>query len=482
MALVEAAHDEGMYVIFDIMLNHSGECFAYDVAGNPMRPPYDPPVTARGRDVLRVRYPFGAWLDVDNQPLPRGVAPRNRDEGVWPESLQSPECFSRAGAGHYGEGDAADEQAQFRVSDYRNRDFAYPPHEGPSPVLDALTRIWCDWIDLTGCDGFRIDTFKHVPRWVAQKATADIRAHAAAAHGKTDFLVFGEVAGGDFWEADYAGFDGVRLLELSERRTALRALGRGRSDQAALVLTPPGTVEQKVDGQVVSRPLPADRLILTIDDHDGLWDGAKLRLAADSPDYVLPAVACLMFGPSIPCLYYGIGQALSGPVGAGGFLDDFGRTDPRRGGDRYLREAMFGPEHPRKAGLAGRPGPGGDGGAKELFDERLPGFGPGGSTGVHVFDPASRWYRGIAALAAARRAHPVLATGAISRLTRGRIDGGGFGQDVTTAVVAWLRHDEATGAWGEHEQAAEVDTRPQTGEAVLRVDALTPGEIRVYVS
>ncbi len=516
--LVEAAHDAGMYVIFDVMFNHSAENFTYDVADNPMRPPFvlfDQNDDKFGDPGSLLRYPFGSWLDVDNRPLPRGVAPRDRDEGVWPKTLQSKGCYTRAGKGDYGDGRDEDE-GQFRVSDYRNRDFYYPPKPGPSRVLDAMLTIWCDWIDETNCDGFRIDTFKHVPRWVAEKATVKLREHAAVKHGKKDFLVFGEAAGGDYWEASYMAIKDVRLLELGSRRNALRALARGDAGQAAQALTPP----QSVDGV----PLPSARLVMTIDDHDGLWADRKTRLAADGEHCVLPAVTYLLFGPSIPCLYYGTEQALSGPVGAGNLLDSFGMNSGGQGGDRYLREAMFGPANPRKAGRAGRPGKGVAIDDPDLFDKDLPGFGPGGSCGVEAFDQESPWYRGIAALARARREYPVLATGAITRLTRGRL-GGGFGADLSNTVVAWLRHDRASEAWavvavdlrGSDQPTRTVDValpavlgtpaaarrrvalvrgqapdttapkarfvrRPQTGEVYLSLHDLTPGEIRLYVS
>jgi glycosidase len=521
--LCDAAHRLGMYVIFDIMFNHSAENFTYDVPDNPMRPPYVPVNPAN--PTVRVRYPFGSWLDSDNRPLPYKAKPRGGDEGVWPKKLQDPEFYTRAGRGNYGSGDDGDESAEFRVSDYRNRDFYYPPDPAPSPVLKEIVRIWCGWIDETGCDGVRIDTFKHVPKWVAEQVTQELRAHAAKKHNKRDFLVFGEVAGGDYEEASYIPIPNVRLLELSERRNALRGLARGDATRARDTLTPKLMVGGW-DAQHPSKPLPAERLIMTIDDHDGLWEGPKQRLAASGREHVLPAVAYLLFGPSIPCLYYGTEQALRGPVDVGGLLDPFGLGSGQQGGDRYLREAMFGPQHPRRAGRAGRPTKGMNPDDPRLFDPDLPGFGPGGSAGVQVFDAGSPWYQGIAALAEARRDHTVLATGAITLLGRGRIGGGGCGANISDTVVAWIRYDAASGAWGvvavdlrgSDQSRTTIDValpvavgrpaaatrtvaiepgtpkpntnpvptrlvpRPQTGETYLSLEGLLPGEIRVYVS
>ena len=84
------------------------------------------------------------------------------------------------------------------------------------------------------------------------------------------------------------------------------------------------------------------------------------------------------------------------------FLPDYNVGNPPP--DKYLREAMFGPEHPRLGGRAGlAAGPAG-------VDDTLPGFGPFGTTGHHCFDDGSPAYLRIAALAAVRKAFPVCAT------------------------------------------------------------------------
>jgi hypothetical protein len=92
----------------------------------------------------------------------------------------------------------------------------------------------------------------------------------------------------------------------------------------------------------------------------------------------------------IPCLYYGTEQPLpSGPeAGERTWLPTFGRDDA------LLREAMFGPEHPRAAGFAGTQG---------QIDAALPGFGAFGTAGAHVFDLAHPAFVRIKALIATRK-------------------------------------------------------------------------------
>ena len=73
-------------------------------------------------------------------------------------------------------------------------------------------------------------------------------------------------------------------------------------------------------------------------------------------------------------------------------------------GDRYLREAMFGPRFPRLHGREGVPGLGGGSG----LDHELPGFGPFGTAGAHCFDSTHPLYLRTAAITAARADFPVL--------------------------------------------------------------------------
>ena len=69
-------------------------------------------------------------------------------------------------------------------------------------MLDAMVKIWCDWIDRTDCDGFRVDTFKHVPPWVAKESRQPGGAHAAA-RGKSDSWSWARWAAARERQADY---------------------------------------------------------------------------------------------------------------------------------------------------------------------------------------------------------------------------------------------------------------------------------------
>jgi hypothetical protein len=146
-----------------------------------------------------------------------------------------------------------------------------------------------------------------------------------------------------------------------------------------------------------------DKHVSILDDHDHVF-GVKIRFSSEaaSEQQVAAGVALQLFTLGIPCIYYGTEQALAGPEASErAFLPGWKGGDH---GDRYLREAMFGPLHPRRAGRAGVP-------PEAAVDETLPGFGPFGTAGAHCFDAGHPVYRRIAALAALRRRFPVLRVG-----------------------------------------------------------------------
>ncbi|MFZ0714337.1 hypothetical protein, partial [Mycobacterium sp.] len=373
------------------------------------------------------------------------------NDAVWPEELRHEDLYNQMGEGDYGVGVFDAYNAEFRLSDYRNRDLYYPEN-GSGTVLDIMVSVWTYWMAATDCDGYRIDTFKHVPPPTARIFTQRIREFASKI-GKDNFLMMGEIGGLDAQAATYLDIPGLHVLELGARRYQLRTLaaGQGQATVSNVLMPTMSTVDGLNDKSVSDSDRAvlegigrsdahalANRVVTSIDDHDGLgYD--KRRIAAEfGPGAVIPATALLFFGPGVPCLFYGTEQALRGPIGQGSNLNNYGVTNEAQGADRYLREAMFGPQHPRSPGLAGVNG---------QFDTDLPGFGPCGTSGLSVFDPSSQWYSGIATLAKLRSKHHVLAIGEITVLDSGGVTGARFGIGcIPPSVVAWLRRDANTGA------------------------------------
>jgi glycosidase len=406
--LVAAAHAAGLRVILDIVFNHSGSNWTYP-AGTPGG--VDEPSYTTGR------YPFGAWRGDAGQPV---AAVAGREDGAWPVELQDPECYTRAGAGNLGGGDLDDPAAEHKRTDFLSlRDLRLVP-----PVLSDVARCYKYWVALTDCDGFRLDTLKHVTLEEARNFCGTIREFAAN-QGKENFLLVGEVAGGDYAQDRYLDVLERNLtaaLDIGEMRLILGGVAKGLvSSPAYFAAFNPG------NATMGSHRALGGRHVSVLDDHDHVF-GEKVRFSSEaaSDHQVAAAVAVQLFTLGIPCLYYGTEQALAGPEPAERqWLPDWKRSD------RYLREAMFGPERPRRSGRAGVP----------LGEERepaLPGFGPFGTAGHHCFDPDHPSYRRIAALAALRRGYPVLRHGRQYERPVAS-PGGGFAPAAAGGLAAWSR-------------------------------------------
>jgi hypothetical protein len=267
-------------------------------------------------------------------------------------------------------------------------------------VLNDLARCYKYWIALTDCDGFRLDTFKHLPHEIGRMFCGTIKEFAANL-GKADFFLLGEVASSDADAKKYRKVIGENLnatLDIGSSRRTLHLVAKG--------LMPPREyfdLSSVWEEELGSHREAGARHVSILDDHDHV-SGEKLRFSTDAGEYqVVAGTAIQLFTLGIPCIYYGTEQALAGPEKAmRQFLPDF---NPNTETDRYLREAMFGPEHPRRAGADGHlPGSAG-------LDLEIPGFGPFGTSGHHCFDRRSASYVRLAHLIAVRQRFPVLRCG-----------------------------------------------------------------------
>jgi glycosidase len=409
--LVAEAHAAGLRIILDIIFNHSGPNWLYapESAGNAFMPRY-----------TRDRYPFGAWRGGDGAAAAQVSGP---EDGVWPAELADPDRYTRAGAGDLGAGHLDDPMAEHKRSDFFDlRDFRLEH----GPTLADLARCYKYWIALTDCDGFRMDTLKHVSFEQARNFCGSIREFAANL-GKHDFLLVGEVAGGDYNQDRYLDVVGMNLsaaLDIGEMRLTLNRLARGQDA--------PGRFFDGFDpGRAVmgSHRNLGRRHVSILDDHDHVF-GAKLRFSSEaaSEHQTAAGVFLQLFTLGIPCLYYGTEQGLAGPEPAERqWLPEWGRSD------RYLREAMFGPLHPRRRGREGLAA----GALGE--DESLPGFGPFGTAGRHCFDESNPIYRRIAAASRVRARYPVLRYGRQYPRPLAALAGDRFGDAGAGGLVAWSR-------------------------------------------
>lgn len=389
--LVAAAHAKGLRIILDVIFNHSGSNFDYEIDGRRNRQPS-----------------YASWPGFYTSTRWRGQNDevldtiRGSEDAVWPCELQAPECYTRAGTGNLGAGALDDPRAEHKRSDFLDlRDFNFdPPEKGREDprTLNLLARCYQYWIALTDCDGFRVDTLKHVSFEQGRNFCGAIKEYAARL-GKHDFFLVGEVAGGDYNEDRYLDVLGTNLnaaLDIGEMRLTLAGVAKGLIHQAAYF-------DGFDPGKAVmgSHRNLGKHHVSVLDDHDHVF-GEKVRFSAEaaSDHQIVVGIALQLFTLGIPCIYYGSEQALSGPEAAERkYLPDW------KGSDRYLREAMFGPSHPRRDGRAGlAPPPAG-------LEPGEPGFGPFGTAGRHCFDPHFPTYLRIAALNVVRKRYRSLRLG-----------------------------------------------------------------------
>ena len=380
VALIDAAHARGIRVILDVIFNHSGHNWNYPSFEES--PPFRP---------FPSFYDFGAFLDRNGAALNGALT--DPEAAIWPNELQAKENYTRAGKGGLGGSDIDNPHAEHKRTDFETlRDFAL---DTPG-VLERLVKCFQYWIALTDCDGFRIDTLKHVSFEEGRNFCGAIKEFAANL-GKNDFFLVGEVAGGDFAENRYLDVLGQNLnaaLDIGGMRLTLTGVAKG--------LEAGGDFFDGFDpGRAVmgSHRNLGSHHVSILDDHDHVF-GEKIRFSSEaaSSRQVVGAVAFQLFSLGIPCLYYGTEQAFAGPEPS-----ERSWLPGWKGNDRYLRETLFGPLHPRASGRAGLAAGG--------LDPDLPGFGPFGTAGAHCFDTGFEAYRSLAALTAVRKRFPALRKG-----------------------------------------------------------------------
>ncbi len=409
--LVDAAHARGMYVIQDIIFNHSGCNWLYDTcAGNAFQPSYLPqgcyaPVWPRNG--------YGSAIFNPAQQL-------GHDDCVWPSELQGAARYMRAGSGNLGAGDINDDYAEHKRTDFCDlRKFNLFSDE----TLSHLVLAYHYWIALADIDGYRIDTFKHVTMDQARNFCNALKEYAEDL-GKDDFFLVAEVAGGNSAENRYLDVTGRNLnacLDIGEQREIICSVGKGLSSGsdffAGFNYYDPGMGSHRNWGS---------QHLSICNDHDHVF-GSKLRFAVDAANdhQGAAATALQLLGLGIPCIYYGTEQGL-----ASGAEPDQRRYLQGWGSSDYLlREAMFGPEHPRAAGYDGTQG---------AMDPNHVGFGPHGTSGWHVFNTAHPIYTRISQLAEVRKTFKPLRRG---RQYQRQISnfGSPFAFGGAGEIVAWSR-------------------------------------------
>jgi glycosidase len=370
---VAGAHAMGIYVVLDVILNHSGNVFAYapdryKESGDNGKTYFDTRWDGREYGVKgfrdrhgRATLPFGP-IDLNHHPsaYPQGA--------IWPIELQAAETFTRKG--HIANWDSAPEYQEGDFFDLK--DIALGggggDHFQPSPALRALCAVYKFWLAYADLDGFRVDTVKHMEPDATRYFVDEIHAFAQSV-GKKNFCLIGEIAGGRANAVSTLHETGLdAALGVDEIPTRIRDLiaGRGGASEFFRLFDNGGAAP--VNGWSDEAAWALLRVVIFFDDHDQIGRPVKGRLAAEyggdrsrAESAVIAALGINLTASGIPCIYYGTEQALDG------------HALTAEGDDRYTREAMFGGE-----------------------------FGAFGSRGRHVFSEKSRVYRELSKLSRLR--------------------------------------------------------------------------------
>lgn len=332
--LVAEAHKRSMYILLDVIYNHTGNNWFYEFDGYKEEVPYrySPP------------YEFGAWRSSAGTPL-QSANPTEPEDGVWPKEFQNTDWYTRCGKIEHWDKqfnweDSLHKDVEFRRGDFFSlKDLNY---DIPG-VLSALISVYRYWIALTDCDGFRIDTIKHVPLEVSRNFCGAIHEYPEYI-GKENFLLLGEVTGGEEMQKNYLEVFGRNIdaaLDIGDPSRRLEGLVKG-------LISPSDFFRQYTGHDLLGSHREVGRYhISVLDDHDKVGS-SKHRFAANNniPDLyqqVAHAVGVQLTTLGIPCIYYGTEQAFDGNADQHDVniepRDDKGSIPFD---DRYIRESMFG--------------------------------------------------------------------------------------------------------------------------------------------
>ncbi len=368
-AFIRAAHDLDIAVIFDIVINHTGDVISYaegssSYVGSQTAPfldaegePFDPAAIA-GSDSFPELDPTISF------PYTPTFADPADAEAKSPAWLNDVTLYHNRGNSTFnGESDT--------WGDFFGLDDLFTEHPR---VVDGMIDLYTDVIERYDVDGFRVDTMKHVNDEFWAEFASAIRERAAEL-GKPEFLVFGEVFTQDpIQQSSYTNLGVTSTLDFIVDE-GLHGYVAGGGDGALLAqafddddwftdhdsnatmqVTFFGNHDEGRMGYVVEVANPgADEQALL----------ARLRLAND----------LLFLTRGAPVVYYGDEQGFTGT-----------------GGDQLARQDMFPSVTP-----------------DYVVDQNI---GSDATPADDNFDPGHPLYRHISELNDLRTDHPTLATGA----------------------------------------------------------------------
>jgi glycosidase len=332
---VQAAHEQGIYVILDIIAHHVGNVFTYD----PDRYSTYDPVSGKSYNDPRWDgrpYAVKGFNDRSGRPTLAFDNPDSNhledawpDGAIWPREFQRPDVFLHKG--HIKNWDYYPEYAEGDMFSLKTLDIWVQlagQYRQASSALACLGLVYCFWIAYSDVDGFRIDAAKHMSA-ESLRAFCDVIREFTQSIGKERFLLVGEVSGGreHAWEVvEQTGLDAALGIDDVPGKLERMVTGQGNPEDYFSLF------RNWMLGEPTGHRWYRNQVVTLVDDHDQVRKGGgKFRFSGDHRfrDLAFNVMAVQLTTMGIPCIYYGSEQHFD----SGGHPSE---------SDLILRENMFG--------------------------------------------------------------------------------------------------------------------------------------------
>ena len=303
-ALVDEAHARDIYVIFDVVLNHTGDLFEYEGCGS---------CATWAEQPYRI-----FWRDETGMPHKDWTEPpmdAHPDAVVSPIEFRRNQYFRRRGQGVEPLGDFA--SLKEFATDYCE---FHPVYGTYFPVRDLLIRSYQYLLAKFDVDGFRIDTLKFIEPEFALAFGNAIREFAYSI-GKKEFFTFGEVYDNEEKIAHYIGRNATETTDLVGVDAALDFPLFYKLPEVVKGSLPPFDIvnmfenRKRLQRGIISSQGEASKFFVTFIDNHDQHSRFYFSDSADPhryDDQVAIALGCLFALQGIPCMYYGTEQGLYG--------------------------------------------------------------------------------------------------------------------------------------------------------------------------
>ncbi|NBU31559.1 MAG: hypothetical protein EBS36_00065 [Actinobacteria bacterium] len=345
---VNAAHANGLKVILDIVVNHTGDIIKYGT-GNYS---YESSATAPYKTSTGVIFNPTTVAGLNTFPTLSPTVSFTKKPYVdsGQTSAKSPSWLNNV-VNYHNRGDSTWSGESVQWGDFYGLDDLFT--ESPT-VVNGWISVYQNWISSTGVDGFRIDTAKHVNEAFWRSFLPAMRA-TAAANGNSSFPMWGEVYDGNPLNTSYwiknAGWNEV--LDFPFQGKALDFIRNKNSSAMSSLLND--------DDLYVTANSGPDNLGTFLGNHDMGRIGSFIAQGITSTTTMLSQdklIHALMFGiRGNPIVYYGDEFGLRGGNDKAARQDLFAtqvsawRTEPRIGGTAIGTKSSFETTNPLQTTL-----------------------------------------------------------------------------------------------------------------------------------